>query len=273
MFLYGGGYSGELSICRSTDGSASWHQVTEGLPSDGNVVSMAASPAEPNTFFLAMTGTEGSVYRTGDGGSSWSLQGELGSGKGPIRSMLVHPHDGNIVYAAAATGVYLSRDGGVSWEDFNAGIDPGADLYTLAVDSVARGKVFVGGAPPYYASSLIYERDLEPVGIEEPRGETGTTLPAAFLLAQNYPNPFNPVTTIPFEVPPSEGARAHVNLAIRDVRGRLVVTLIDSDFEAGRHQVVWNGKNRNEENVASGIYFCVLRTSQRIFTRKMLMIN
>jgi len=79
--------------------------------------------------------------------------------------------------------------------------------------------------------------------------------PAAMRLLPNFPNPFNPSTTIRFDLPRS----GTVNLAIHDVRGRLVRTLArSSHLAAGRHAIVWDGRNDAGATVASGVYTVTL---------------
>ena len=91
--------------------------------------------------------------------------------------------------------------------------------------------------------------------------EESPDIPDVFALHQNYPNPFAPSTTIPFDLP--EDAR--VSLAIYDLLGRKVVTVLDEDVLAGRHQVVYvpNG-------LASGVYFYELRAGERQEIGKMI---
>ncbi len=75
--------------------------------------------------------------------------------------------------------------------------------------------------------------------------------PLSQQLLPNYPNPFNPSTTIRFDLP----LAATVNLAIYDVRGRLVKTIASGDaLAAGRHEVEWNGTDDRGTAVASGVY-------------------
>jgi hypothetical protein len=76
-------------------------------------------------------------------------------------------------------------------------------------------------------------------------------------LWQNVPNPFNPVTTIRYEVPEFGG---RVKLSVYDVSGRLVRTLVDGVVEPGRRSAVWDGKDSKGADVASGIYYCRLKT-------------
>ena len=64
------------------------------------------------------------------------------------------------------------------------------------------------------------------------------------------PNPFNPQTEISFELDRS----SRVDLAIYDVRGQLVRRLVDVEYQPGRHQVVWPGRDETGQIVASGVY-------------------
>jgi len=65
------------------------------------------------------------------------------------------------------------------------------------------------------------------------------------------PNPFNPITTVSFNLP--QAGRAEIR--IYSLRGELVGVLGGHDYEAGRHQEVWNGRDRQGREVPSGSYF------------------
>jgi hypothetical protein len=75
--------------------------------------------------------------------------------------------------------------------------------------------------------------------------------PASFALMQNYPNPFNPDTRIEFEMPEA----GNVKVAIYNVSGQLVRTLLSEAREAGRHRIRWDGLDDNANDVVSGIYY------------------
>ncbi|MGC8898535.1 MAG: T9SS type A sorting domain-containing protein, partial [Bacteroidota bacterium] len=64
-------------------------------------------------------------------------------------------------------------------------------------------------------------------------------IPGSFALEQNYPNPFNPSTTISFDVP----KQSHLRLAIYDVLGRQVKTLVDEEKNPGRYSVTFDASN------------------------------
>ncbi len=90
-------------------------------------------------------------------------------------------------------------------------------------------------------------------------------LPQKLTLNQNYPNPFNPVTTVSYELP--EDAR--VELAVYDLMGRRVTTLVDEQQSAGVHEAGWDASG-----VASGTYMYRLTVDSRhIQTRTMTLLN
>ena len=82
-----------------------------------------------------------------------------------------------------------------------------------------------------------------------------TSSPSNYKLYQNYPNPFNPETTIEYSLhKPST-----VELAIHDVSGKLVRSLVSGQKNAGNHLAKWDSRDNNGILVTSGIYFCFLR--------------
>lgn len=66
----------------------------------------------------------------------------------------------------------------------------------------------------------------------------------------NYPNPFNPRTTLRFEL----AVAGRVELAVYDLQGRLVRTLLSGMVAAGRHEAVWDGRDDAGRALASGTY-------------------
>ncbi len=97
-------------------------------------------------------------------------------------------------------------------------------------------------------------------------------IPEKFSLAQNYPNPFNPATTIEYSLPVNSEKQnpdyEQVQLAIYDVLGRLVKTIVDQKQKAGYYKVVFNAAN-----LPSGIYFYTLRFGKVVKTKKMLLLK
>jgi hypothetical protein len=73
-----------------------------------------------------------------------------------------------------------------------------------------------------------------------------------FILRQNYPNPFNPKTVINYSL----SASSEVSLRVYDIMGNEITRLVSGIQTAGEHSVRFSGCN-----LASGIYFAVLKTN------------
>ena len=90
-----------------------------------------------------------------------------------------------------------------------------------------------------------------------------------FHLGQNHPNPFNPVTSIKFTVD-KEGP---VELAVFDVSGRKIRTLVRDTRGPGDHVVTWDGTDQSGSRVPSGMYFYQLISGRESSTRKMMLVK
>ena len=88
-------------------------------------------------------------------------------------------------------------------------------------------------------------------------------------LAQNHPNPFNPTTTIEYSI--SEDCR--VDLSVFNVKGQLVRTLENGFKRRHNYTVAWDGKSGDGQPVASGTYFCRLKTDRFTETRKLVVLR
>jgi Secretion system C-terminal sorting domain/WD40-like Beta Propeller Repeat len=88
--------------------------------------------------------------------------------------------------------------------------------------------------------------------------------PIGFSLKQNYPNPFNPTTVIGYQLP----TNALVSLAVYDIVGRKIITLVNERQNAGIHSVTLNA---NE--LSSGVYFYRLIAGSFVNTKKLMIIK
>jgi hypothetical protein len=84
---------------------------------------------------------------------------------------------------------------------------------------------------------------------------------------RQYPNPFNPNTTIEYEL----RQPGHVRLSIFDIRGRRVRELVDQHQAPGLHAVVWDGRDGQGRQAASGVYHYQLRSHDKVVMDRMLM--
>lgn len=94
-------------------------------------------------------------------------------------------------------------------------------------------------------------------------------IPEVSLLSKNYPNPFNPSTTIEYSVK----SVSPVKIEIYNIKGQKIKTLVNTTQNNGKYRVVWNGKDDLEKDMASGVYFCKMKTKDYTSTVKMMMIK
>lgn len=94
-------------------------------------------------------------------------------------------------------------------------------------------------------------------------------VPTRLELAQNYPNPFNPGTGIDFTLPDGAGEE-RVSLAVYNLLGQKIRTLVAGTLEPGRHRVQWDGYDERGQNVVSGAYLYRLQMGSEVLTRKMI---
>jgi len=94
--------------------------------------------------------------------------------------------------------------------------------------------------------------------------QSSSAVPEFFGLAQNYPNPFNPVTKIGFAL--TRETRGKVKLAVYNVRGELVQTLIDAEMAAGYYDLAFEASR-----LPSGNYFYRLNAGAYSAVRKMIL--
>jgi hypothetical protein len=89
-------------------------------------------------------------------------------------------------------------------------------------------------------------------------------LPKEFELYANYPNPFNPVTVIGYDLP----QQGKVSLVVYDVIGRRVATLVSGEQAAGRHKVLFDGRQ-----LASGLYLYRMEVGDFVKVGKMMLVK
>jgi hypothetical protein len=88
-------------------------------------------------------------------------------------------------------------------------------------------------------------------------------------LAGNAPNPFSGQTTIEFALP----EQSRVTVAVYDMMGRKVATLVDGVRSSGPHAVGWNGQSDSGQNLASGVYLLRMRAEGKSETKRMTIIR
>jgi hypothetical protein len=94
-------------------------------------------------------------------------------------------------------------------------------------------------------------------------------LPTMNGISQCHPNPFNPSVTIEYSV----SAKQLASLAIYDIRGRKMRSLINGTVPAGDHLIKWDGLDNNGTSLPSGVYFVRLSFEGFAQTNKITLLR
>ncbi|MCD4817067.1 MAG: choice-of-anchor J domain-containing protein [Candidatus Cloacimonetes bacterium] len=128
------------------------------------------------------------------------------------------------------------------------------------------GETYTGGVAAVYTDGISEIVELEFVFNDADEfGINGITTK----LNSNYPNPFNPETKINFSTKES----GLVVVEVYNVKGQKVKTLVNAEYNAGNHSVIWSGSDDNGNNVVSGIYFYNMKSGRYTATKKMILMK
>ncbi|MCU0606577.1 MAG: hypothetical protein MUF78_03980 [Candidatus Edwardsbacteria bacterium] len=131
-------------------------------------------------------------------------------------------------------------------------------------DTMYADTGLTAGVMHYYAITAVCGADTccetafsnitgqKPLGVAGDPGSPGAPLGAS--LQRNSPNPFRQATTFAFDVP----VEGPVRLALYNVAGQRVRTLVDGTLPAGRHTARWDGRDDRGRRAAAGVYCCRL---------------
>ena len=207
---------------------------------------------------------------------------------------------GRTPYSFEESIIWVSYDFGVSWSElFN-------DTYIGWIGVDSAGRLFVGwrGYPEEYSGIAYWdEQEQELVYLNEtlPNLEVNRIQPYVHegnpsvicctqeglyyltdyvsnneyeinnypnLELSNYPNPFNPSTTISFNL--IAKFTEDTELIIYNLKGQKIRKFSIFNYQSS---IEWNGTDKNNQPVASGIYFYKLRSGDIEISRKMLLLK
>lgn len=118
--------------------------------------------------------------------------------------------------------------------------------------------------PSFTIPGYLYELTESFVGVDE----HNSPIASSYSLEQNFPNPFNPSTNITFTI----NETSNVKLAVFNVLGKKIATLVDSEMIPGSYNLTFNASNELS-NISSGVYFYNLTTKSGSITKKMTLIK
>lgn len=230
------------SVYKTNNAGVNWQQVRSG----GEALFFDIEFTDANTGYIS--GEAGRLYRTVDGGSTWQslTTGNTGNQYGIFFTDL------NTGYVTGQQFAYKTVNGGNSWANmYDAG---GRTLWGVYFNNANTGYMVSDTGKVYKTTTGGV------IGITNISG----IVPKDFSLGQNYPNPFNPTTNIKFAIPRA----AFVKLAVYDMLGREVESLVSQQLTAGSYVVDWNASK-----FSSGIYMYKLTTNDFSMVKKMSLIK
>jgi hypothetical protein len=134
------------------------------------------------------------------------------------------------------------------------------------LENLVNGESYTAGVSAVYdiGESEIAELEFtyEGVSADDP-------LVSATKLIGNYPNPFNPETNISFSL----AAGSRVKIEIFNIHGQKVQTLVNSEYPAGHHNVVWDGRDNKGQQVGSGVFFYQMKTEEYVEVKRMVLLK
>ena len=126
---------------KSIDGAANWSASSAGLRGS-SVTSFAFDSSNSNIIYA---GTNIGVFKSINGGTSWSLTGTGNPASAPpsVNALVTDPSNPNVIYAASDFGVYKSTDGGGTYTQKNSGFSV-AVAFSIAIDPVTPTTLYAG---------------------------------------------------------------------------------------------------------------------------------
>ncbi|NOY58315.1 MAG: T9SS type A sorting domain-containing protein, partial [Calditrichaeota bacterium] len=123
--------------------------------------------------------------------------------------------------------------------------------------------ILSGATDTLSAQSICFYNEIAPVGVREKNRKP--IAPKTFGILQNYPNPFHKSTTIRFDL----DRPRPVSLHVFNLRGELVKTLFVKSA-VQNSSLKWDGRDKDGKMVAKGMYFLVLRSNEKMWSKKII---
>lgn len=223
---------------KTTDGGDTWIVQTNITLSNTNDVFF-------NDNLNGFITRNNELYRTNDGGLTWSLIPGVAAGAGRFSNKISEQ-----IFLAGGRS-YQSTDAGETWNEV-------IELYNMGVRFIRLLIINEGYAVGETGLILHFRDSVVSVG------ENQINIPSEYRLYQNYPNPFNPDTKIEFQLPES----ASVKLTVYNILGEKIIELINERLNAGYYEFVFNG-----EHLSSATYIYTLQTENYVISKKMLLLK
>ena len=168
-----------------------------------------------------------------------------------VNDLLVSPLDNNIVYAATTeNGVYLTADGGATWEAANTGL-PATSISHFSHPFIVNDTSYFCAST--YSSSTFKTRVYNPITSVHPESDHGSVLTI-------FGNPSNGSCKVDLTLEKS----SFVTLTVYNITGQLI-----QNFESGKLE---KGSYKYEINLNPGIFFLNAEINGKFKTEKIVIL-
>ncbi|MBC8385125.1 MAG: T9SS type A sorting domain-containing protein [Candidatus Cloacimonetes bacterium] len=124
----------------------------------------------------------------------------------------------------------------------------------------------------YWIESLNYSGETQnhgPITLTIPENNQENPDPPDLAIndIHNYPNPFSPDTQISFMM----SEHGHVEVTVYNIKGQEVIQLYNGYCSKDRFSINWNGKDKDGNEINSGVYPYIIKSGSKTYLRKMIL--
>ncbi|MEZ5195836.1 MAG: T9SS type A sorting domain-containing protein [Bacteroidales bacterium] len=272
-------YCGQGGYYMSLDYGNSWEPISIAKYDKSTYYDFIIDPNHTDTLYMA-------EYRSTDRGETWEETFER-------RIIGVHPQNSNIIYASSGNfeTIDVSYDWGGTFQTIaqnSTGPFPNLNIYSFQISSenpdylfysTRNDKVFysLNGGNDWQQLQGGYDTrvtDIIPM-VNENKYFLATHGDGVWIYDTTYitsterkvtgeqnnhlkasPNPFSIQTNISYDI----RGTGLVNLAVYDLQGQLINTLVNENKTNGKYETLWNGKDKTGKEVKKGLYLIRLES-------------
>ena len=185
------------AVYKTVDGGATWAKMNLGNNFDFSVVDIAIDPSDSDVIWIVTSsfgfgGFGGTLYRSGDGGETWSSIFSLTPFAGAFSTIAVKPNDSNTVFTGSGFGLIAHTFDGIQW-NFAQPVTGSALVNDIAFDPQDAETLYIDWLTP-----VAWGGDgIGKVGRSTDGGATWETF--------SLPTSLDALSFIPLSVHPSDG--------------------------------------------------------------------